>query len=129
MATKRIAGTAFVKLSNADGNSRQLALRGSWRINVDAFTREGIAGLDGVHGYKETPMVPYMVGNFSLTDGTSVDDIAAITDATITTELANGSVYLLRNAWSAESREIDADEGQIEVRFEGLEGDELKPAA
>ena len=125
MAVNRIAGTAFVKVSEDGSDVRQLALRGSWKVSIDAFEREGIAGLDGVHGYKEMPRVPFMEGEFSLDPDMSIEDLAEIRDATITTELANGKTYLLRNAWTSGARELDADEGKCTIRFEGLSGKEL----
>jgi len=127
MSTNKIAGTAFVKYSQANGQSRQLALRGNWTVSIDPDEREGIAGQDGVHGYKEMPRVPFMEGEFSTVRGFSIDELKAIKDATITTETANGNVYLLRNAWTAGAREIDTAEGQCSIRFEGLSGEELVP--
>lgn len=111
---KRIAGVAFWKV---DG--RQLALRGNLMVSPSAMERTGIAGQDAVHGYSEMPRVPYIEGDVSLVEGTSVEDIDAVVDATITAELANGQVWVLRNAWRAQVSEINAREGQFKVRFEG----------
>lgn len=120
MSTHRIAGVAFVKV-----NDRQYALRGSLTVSPDLFEREGIAGQDSVHGYKEIPRVPFIEGEFSTVRELSLDDLSAITDATVTAELANGKVYVLRNAWTAGAREINAEEGQVSIRFEGMSGVEL----
>jgi hypothetical protein len=87
--------------------------------------RTGIAGQDSVHGYSELPVVPYVSGDVSTIPGTSVEDIDAVTDATITAELANGTVYVLRNAWRAERSTINTRDGQFNVKFEGLTCDEL----
>jgi uncharacterized protein YlzI (FlbEa/FlbD family) len=111
---KRIAGVAFWKV---DG--RQLALRGNLTVSPTAFERTGIAGQDAVHGFSEVPRVPFIQGDVSLVEGTSVEDIDAVTDATITAELANGQVWVLRNAWRAQVSEINTREGQFAVRFEG----------
>lgn len=116
----RIAGVAFWK---ADG--QQLAVRGNLTVMPSSRERAGIAGQDGVHGYSENPVVPYIEGEVSLLEGTSVEDIDAITSATITAELANGSVYVLREAWRAERSEINSKDGQFKVRFEGMSCDEL----
>lgn len=116
----RIAGVAYWKV---DG--RQLAVRGNLTVMPSSVQRSGIAGQDGVHGYSETPLVPHIEGDVSLLEGTSVEDIDTVTDATITAELANGSVYVLRNAWRAEFSEINSKDGQFKVRFEGMSCDEL----
>lgn len=117
---KRIAGTAYLKV---DGG--QYALRGSFTVSIDAFEREGIAGQDAVHGHKEMPRVPFIEGDISLVPELSIEDLAEVTDATVTAELANGRVYLLREAWTAGARELDTEEGKTSVRFEGMSGEEL----
>lgn len=118
---KRIAGTAFVK---ADG--AQYTLAGSLTVSIDAAEREGLAGLSGVAGYKETPVVPFIEGEFFLTEGLSLEDVEAMTDVTVTAELANGKTYVLRNAWASGKREANASEGTATIRFEGMSGGEMK---
>lgn len=111
----RIGGTAFWY---ADG--RQLALHGAFTVGPSRFERTGVAGLDRTHGYIEAPVVQYIEGDVSTIEGTSIEDVDAITDATITAELANGSVFTLRNAWRAQRSEINAHDGRFKVRFEGM---------
>lgn len=118
--SNRIAGVAYWKVDGV-----QLAVRGNLEVMPSRQERAGIAGQDAVHGYSELPVVPYISGEVSLLEGTSVEDIDAVTDATITAELANGSIYVLRNAWRAERSTINSREGQFAVRFEGLSCDEL----
>lgn len=116
----RIAGIAYWKV---DGS--QLAVRGNLTVSPTLFEKTGIAGQDGIHGYSELPVVPYIQGDVSLVEGTSVEDIDAVTDATITAELADGRVYTLRNAWRAQRSEINSRDGQFTVRFEGMDCQEL----
>jgi uncharacterized protein YlzI (FlbEa/FlbD family) len=121
MGKKRLAGTAYFKI---DGN--QYSLGGSLTVSIDGTEREGKAGLSGVAGFSEKPRVPFIEGEFFLTETLSLPEIEAITDTTVTAELANGKTYLLREAWSAGAREANAAEGTVEIRFEGMSGDELK---
>ncbi|WP_188260870.1 phage tail tube protein [Azospirillum tabaci] len=121
MANNRIAGVCYLKVDGA-----QYALRGSLTVSPDSIEREGIAGMDGVHGYKETPRVPSISADLSDIGGLSLETLRAITDATITAELANGKVYTLRNAWVAGALELDAGEGQVSVTFEGMKCEEMK---
>lgn len=123
MANNRIGGIAFVKW-----NGNQLALRGKARSNILPTKREGVAGQDGVHGYKEMPRVPSFQMDVTYVQGSSVEELHKIEDATITLELANGAVHILRNAWFAEDSEVDAEEGSFPVKFEGLSGEELVQA-
>jgi hypothetical protein len=115
-----IAGVAYIKV---DGN--QLSLRGDLTISPFLVEREGIAGADGVHGYKETFRVPHIEMTVTDRGDLSLEEIQNITNATITAELINGKNYLLRNAWCATALELDAIEGQLTVRFEGMSGEEV----
>lgn len=123
MASNRVAGVAYVKW-----NGRQIAARGKWKSNILPTKREGIAGQDGVHGYKEMPRVPTIAGDVTYLEGVSVEELHEIADATITLELANGAVHVLRNAWFADESEVDTEEGSFPVKFEGISGDEIRAA-
>jgi len=124
MACRRIAGVAYVFV---DG--RQYPLRGGLTISIDTLERTGVAGQDGVHGFTETPRVPWIEGDISDLGELSLVALQAMCDVTVTAELANGKVYVLRNAWTATAREFDAAEGQATVRFEGMSAEEMLGAA
>jgi len=115
MAGPRIGGIAFVKV---DGT--QYPLRGNFTVSPSTTERNGVAGQDGVHGYTELPRVPFIEGDISLTTDVSIDVIDAITEATVTAELANGKVYVLRGAWTKSAQELNTNEGLTRVRWEGL---------
>jgi uncharacterized protein YlzI (FlbEa/FlbD family) len=116
----RFAGTAYFKVDGV-----QYALRGNLMVSPSNTERAGIPGQDGVHGFSENPVVPFIEGDVSLLEGTSVEDVDAVTDATVTVELANGSSYVLRSAWRSSRSEINTHDGMFRVRFEGLSCDEL----
>jgi hypothetical protein len=116
----RIAGIAYVK---ADG--RQYPLRGGFTVKPSSIVREGIAGQDAVHGYSENPSVPQIAGDISLTPDVSIDDLNAMTDVTITAELANGRTYVLRNAWTTAAFELNTKDGQVGVVWQGMGCDEI----
>ena len=121
---QRIAGIAFV---HVDG--KQYPLRGNFTVSPSRTEKAGIAGQDRVHGYSELPRVPFIAGTISMIPELSLDEIDAWTDATVTAELASGHNYVLRNAWTAEAREIATAEGEVAVRWEGMECVELMPQA
>jgi len=123
MACRRIAGVAYVYV---DG--QQYPLRGSLTISTDTIEREGVAGQDDVHGFIETPRVPWIEGDISDLGGLSLMALQAMCDVTVTAELANGKVYILRNAWTTAAREFTAADGQATVRFEGMSAQELMAA-
>jgi hypothetical protein len=120
MACRRISGVAYVFV---DG--RQYPLRGSLTISTDTIERTGVAGQDGIHGFTETPRVPWIEGDFSDIAGLSLMTLQAMCDVTVTAELANGKAYVLRNAWTSTAREFNAADGQATVRWEGMASEEL----
>lgn len=125
MASKnRIAGVAYIFV---DG--RQYPLRGNLTVSIDTVERTGVAGMDGVHGFTEKPRVPFIEGDFSDIGQLSLNTLQNMDDVTVTCELANGKVYVLRNAWTSTAREFKAVDGQATVRFEGMAGEEILSAA
>jgi len=117
---QRIAGIAWFK---SDGNI--LPLKGNFTVSPSPLERAGIAGQDYVHGYSELPRVPYIEGDVSTTVDLSIDALDAMTNVTITAELANNHTYVLREAWCKSAQEINTREGQTRVRFEGISCDEI----
>lgn len=123
-AQRQIGGIAYVKV---DG--KQLTLEGKLTVAITKVTREGKAGASGVAGYTETPRVPSIEGTFFKTAAVSIDELQAITDATVQVELNDGSIYVLRNAWQAGDIDVDAIAGTFDLKFEGMDGEEIRPAA
>lgn len=120
MAARAIAGTAYIKVDGA-----QYALRGNLTVSIASVEREGIAGQDGTHGFKEMPRVPFIQCDVSDGADVSIKDITDMKDVTVTAELINGKSYVLRNAWVADAVEIDSAEGQMTIKWEGMSGDEI----
>ena len=75
--------------------------KGSFSYNLGRAKRDAIVGADRVHGYKEMPQVPFLEGE--ITDRGNLDLSALLhsTDVPVTLELANGKVFVLRNAWTS----------------------------
>lgn len=114
---QRFAGVAYIY-----ANGRQLPLRGNMTVSITKFERTGIAGQDGVHGYSEMPRVPFIEVDISKLGDVSVEELDGITEATVTAEAADGTTYILKEAWTAGVREVNTAEGSVRVRFEGMEG-------
>jgi hypothetical protein len=116
----RVAGIAFLKV---DG--QMYPLRGNFTVSPSALERAGIAGQDYVHGYSELPRVPYIEGDITTVPDLSLEGLEAMVDVTVTAELANDSVYVLKEAWCRSALEINSREGQFRVRFEGTTCEEI----
>lgn len=117
MPEKGLGGTAYLKV---DG--RQYQLRGNLTVSIDPFEREGVAGMDGTHGYIQRPRVQFISCDLTDSDGLSLADLRAIKNATVTAELNNGKVAVLRNAWTSDAHELSAGDAQVSVKFEGMGG-------
>ena len=110
--SNRIGGVLTLTI---DGTARQV--RGNWTVTPNYVKREGIAGQDGVHGYTEMPVVPSAKGDFTTTPGLSISALQNITNSTLQITLANGSTYVLANAWANPAVEINTSEGRYAIEF------------
>ena len=117
MAKAPIAGTVYFKI---DGT--QYTIAGELTAQMDNFEREGVAGLSGVAGYNEKPIVPFIEVEFYQTSDIDMDSMAGVVDATVTAEFANGKTAILNNAWFAGNREVKGSDGQFTAKFEGKRG-------
>src|SRR5260363_379159 len=71
------------------------------------------------HGYKETPHAGFISATLRDAGGLTVADFNAMTNVTVTVELANGKTVVGRNMWTVETQETKAAEGTFEVKWEG----------
>lgn len=100
--------------------------KGEFTYNLGRPLRETIVGADGVHGYKETPQVPFIEGEITDRGNLNLAKLVSETGATVTLELANGKVVVLRDAWFAGEGTGNTEEGNIAVRFEGMNAEEVR---
>ncbi|WP_204377404.1 phage tail tube protein [Aquitalea magnusonii] len=106
--TNLLAGTATLTV---DGTAYML--EGELKYNVSKVTRETMKGMDGVHGYKETPNAGYISGRFRDTGSLTVAQFNAMTNVTVTAKLANGKTIIGRNMWTVETQEVDSAEAPL----------------
>ena len=121
MANRRVGGIVFFKI-----NGEQYSAKGNWSYNIGAAKREAVVGADSVHGFKEMPQVPYIEG--VITDNSDLDLEALLTarDITAQLELANGKVIVIEEGFYAADGEGSSEEGELQVRIEGIRGSEIK---
>jgi hypothetical protein len=112
--TNRVAGVATVTV---DGEA--LDILGTLTVSPFTVTREGVVGLGGVKGYKETPRIPSIEVEVATTSATSLATLEGVTNATVNADLANGKKYVLTEAWLSGEPDINAAEGTTTLRFEG----------
>jgi len=120
MANRRVGGIIFFKVNGVMFNAK-----GSFTYNIGSPKREAVVGADAVHGFKEMPQVAYIEGAVTDSDELDLEALLSLRDATATLELANGKAIVLREAFFAGDGNVTTEEGEIEVRFEGLAGGEV----
>jgi hypothetical protein len=113
----RLAGTAYLAV---DGVTYMLV--GDFEYNVAKVTRETLTGMDTVHGFSEKPKAPHISGTLRDSNGLSVASLNAMTDVTLTVELANGKVIIGRNMWTVEDQTAKSTDATIDVKWEGPQG-------
>ena len=111
-SSNRLGGVLTLTI---DGTTYQV--RGNWTVSPNLVKRENIAGQDGPHGYTEMPVVPSAKGDFTTTPGLSLTALQNITNSTLQITLANGSTYVLANAWANPAIEINTAEGRFAIEF------------
>jgi hypothetical protein len=119
--SNRLAGIISVKLN---GEIKQA--KGNWTYNLGEPKREAIVGADRTHGFKELPQVAFIEGEITDQSDLDLKGLLRTDDSTMTLELANGKVILLRNAWYASEGNVQTEEANIAVRFEGMSAEEVR---
>lgn len=117
---QRRGGIIYVKV---DG--QLYSAKGNFTYNIGKPKRDAIIGADAVHGFKETPQVPFIEGEFTDSPTMSLEALVTTENATVTLELAVGKTIVIREAWYAGEGTGNTDEGNIGVRFEGISGEEI----
>lgn len=121
MADQRRAGIIAVQI-----NGEIYDAKGNFTYNLGRPKREALIGADRVHGFKETPQVPFIEGE--VTDRRTLDlaRLVSMENATVVLSLANGKVISLKDAWFAGDGTANTEEGNIAVRFEGASAEEVR---
>jgi hypothetical protein len=105
-------------------NGERQQAKGSWTYNLGIPEREAVVGMDGVHGYKESPRVPFIEGEITDRGDLDLAQLASMTDGTVVLSLANGKTVTLNDAWAAGEWTGNTEEGNIPARFEGMSAQE-----
>lgn len=116
---QRVGGIIHVQF-----NGEVQQARGNWTYNLGRPVRAAVIGADGVHGFTETPQVPFIEGEITDRQDLDLAALVILRDATVTLELANGKMIVLGGAYFASEGTGNSQEGNIACRFEGDEAEE-----
>lgn len=120
MASQRVGGIIELKV-----NGSIYPAKGNFTYNLGRNRREGVVGADTVHGYKETPQIPFIEGEITDRADMSLTDLLTLKDATAYLRLANGKLVVLKDAWYAGEGTGNTEEGNIAFRLEGMSAEEV----
>jgi Phage tail tube protein len=116
----RFAGVAYVTV---DGNS--IPIRGNLTVSPSSVEREMIAGQDGVHGYRETPRVPFISCDVSSLPDIAIEDLDGQINVTVVVQSASGRLYSLTEGVSRAGSELNTADGQFTIRWDGVSCEEI----
>jgi Phage tail tube protein len=100
--------------------------KGNFTYNLGRPKREAVVGSSDIPGYKETPQVAFVEGEITDRGDLDLKRLVDTVDATITLQLATGKVISLRDAFYAGEGTGNTDEGNIGVRFEAADAQEVR---
>lgn len=121
MAERRVGGIIQVQIQGEIYDAK-----GSFTYNIGRPKREAVVGADTVHGYTEMPQVAFIEGIITDRQTLDLETLVVARDVTVTLQLANNKVIVLRDAWFASEGSVTTEQGEIAVRFEGISGEEVR---
>ncbi|MGG7557783.1 phage tail tube protein [Pseudomonas sp. ES3] len=110
---QKIAGTAYVKVDGA-----QLTISGGGEAPLMDKKRETVS--PGF--YKEEELAPYLKMTALHTPDFPHKALTQGTDMTVTFEFNNGKVYVLSGAYLVGEPASKADDGTLDLQFDGVKG-------
>lgn len=105
-------------LSLTIGGVRRKA-KGNFKYNIGDTMKTAVLGADEVHGYSEKPQTPFIEGEITLTPDMVETDITSIRNDEVFLEVA-GRTYVLHEAWFASEGDVETEEGNMGIKFEGM---------
>ncbi len=121
MPERRVGGMIFF-----DIQGEIYKAKGSFTYNLGRPKREAVVGMDRVHGFKEMPQVAYIEGVITDDQELDLERLVTVRDVLVTLRLANGKTVGLRDAWYAGEGQVTTEDGEIAVRFEGMDAEESR---
>lgn len=116
----RVGGIITVKI-----DSQTYMAKGGFTYSAAKTVKTTVIGSDGVHGYSELPVAGFIAGEFTDNTSMTMDSLTLLTGATVTLDLANGKTIVLKDAWLVDALEGNTEEGNMSVRFESKDAQEI----
>jgi hypothetical protein len=124
MADNANSGMAFLSI-----NGQGYRLVGEFSWDPGATDRETQKGMDGIHGQKLSPRVPFISMVLRDSSGIVIAGLNDIDDGNIFCQLISGKTVNGRGMWQVGPTEVNSEEGTVTVRYEGGTGSVLEGTA
>ena len=96
------------------------------KLDIGGKTRDPVIGDNRIHGFSQKLKPSMLECEISLSQGTSLAQLAKIDAATITYEADTGQTYVMRNAFLTEPPTVSAgDGGKVSLKFAGDPAEEM----
>ena len=99
----------------------------SFTYNTGRPKKEAVKGTDGVHGFKEMIQVPFIEGVTTDLPELAVERLKDTASATVVLLANNGKTIILRDAHYTAEGDTTTEEGEVQLRFEGLSCQVIEP--
>jgi Phage tail tube protein len=114
-----IAGTLLAGTASVTIDGLPYMMQGDLLWSPSTIERETLVGMDGIHGFKETPRACFMEFTLRDADNIIVGAFDGLVNSTVVAQLANGKLVIGRNMWTVEHREVNSVEATFKARLEG----------
>ena len=119
----RVGGIIYIKV-----NGESIPAKGdAFTYNTGRPKSEAVKGTDGVHGFKQTIQVPFIEGMTTDLSTLAAERLKDTSGATVILEANNGKTIVLRDAHYTAEGDTTTEEGEIQLRFEGLDCQVIEP--
>lgn len=112
--SKLLAGTASITVAGTS-----YLLEGAFKYSPSSVKREALLGMDGFHGWKETPVTGSISCSLRDTGNLTVADFNAMRSVTVSATLANGKTVVGSRMGAVEVQEVDSVDAKFDIKFEG----------
>lgn len=118
----QVTGICYIRINGSLLRSKE----GAKLNNVGGKEREEVVG-HSVYGYTEKVVAPSIEATLADTKDLSLKALHDTTDATLTFETDTGKTYVLSHAWCTSAIALTAGQGDVEVKFTGMNIEEMMP--
>ncbi len=101
------------------------ACAGDFTFNLGTPLREALVGPDNVHGYKETPQVPFIEGDLRYTPNFDIKAFYNKSGIDAQLKLATGETFVFIDGWVCGEGTIGTSEATMAFRFEAKSAEKV----